>query len=64
MVTREEVEGCVGGEGGTAVVQVGVEGVALVVSWAGLGGSGLNIEISVLLAVLLGVASNTAAANE
>ena len=62
MSAREKVEGGVGGEGSTAVVEVGEEGVALVALLAGLGGSGLDVEISVLLAVLLRVASDTAAA--
>ena len=62
MSAREKVEDGVGGEGSTAVVDVGEEGVALVASLAGLGGCGLDIELFVLLAVLLRVASDTAAA--
>ena len=62
MSAREKVEGGVGGEGSTAVVDVGEEGVAWVALWTGLGGCGLDVELSVLLAVLLRVASDTAAA--
>ena len=62
MSAREKVEGGVGGEGSTVVVEVGEEGVALVALLAGLGGSGLDVELSVLQAVLLRVASDTAAA--
>ena len=42
MVAREKVEGGVGGEGGSGVVQVGEEGVAEVALWTGLGGCGFN----------------------
>ena len=38
--------------------------MALVTLWTGLGGSGLDVELSVLLAVLLRVASDTAAAEQ
>ena len=62
MFAREKVEGGVGSEGSTIVVEVGEEGVALVALLAWLGGSGLDVELSVLLPVLLRVASGTAAA--
>ena len=62
MVTREKVEGGVGGEGVRGVVQVGCESVAEVCSWARLGGCGLDVELCVLPAVLLRGASSTAAA--
>ena len=42
VVAREKVEGGVGGEGGSGVVQVGEEGVAEVALWTGLGGCGFN----------------------
>ena len=64
MVTREKVEGGVGGEGGRGVVQVGCDGVAEVCSWARLGWRGLDVELCVLPAVLLRGASGTAAAEE
>ena len=64
VVTREKVEGGVGGEGGRGVVQVGCEGVAEVCSWARLGGCGLNVELCVLPTVLLRGASGTAAAEQ
>ena len=62
MSAREGVEGGVGGEGSTAVDEVGEEGAVLVALWTGLGGCGLDVELFVLPAVLLRVASGTAAA--
>ena len=64
MVAREKVDGGVGGESGSGVVQVGEEGVAEVTSWTGLGGCGLNVEFCVLPAVLLRGVSGTAAAEQ
>ena len=64
MVAREKVDGGVGGESGSGVVQVGEEGVAEVALWARLGGCGLNVELRILPAVLLRGVSGTAAAEQ
>ena len=59
VCSREEVEGGVGGEGSTAVVQVGEKCVAVVALWAELGRCGLHIEHSILSST----ATSTAADN-
>ena len=64
MVATEKVEGGVGGEGDSGVVQVGEEGVAEMALWTELGGCGLYVELCVLPAVLLRGASGTAAAEQ
>ena len=48
VCSREKVEGGVGGEGSTAVVEVGEKCLAVVALWAGLGRIRLDIELSVL----------------
>ena len=52
VCSREKVEGGVGGEGGTAVVEVGEKCVAVVVLWTKLSiVIGLDIEHSVLSSI-------------